>query len=81
MNVRIPVVASILAMLAGVASAGTPSLGGYQGFDQSRQTALRCYRGQIVGQSCDADFTRCRAVSWQDGLITDLTASVAARPG
>jgi probable HAF family extracellular repeat protein len=33
--------------------------------------------GQAVGQSCNADFSVCRAVLWQGGTITDLNTRIA----
>jgi len=27
---------------------------------------------QVVGTSCDVDFVDCRAVVWEDGVVTDL---------
>jgi probable HAF family extracellular repeat protein len=29
-------------------------------------------RGQVVGVSCDPDFADCRAVVWENGVVTDL---------
>jgi probable HAF family extracellular repeat protein len=29
-------------------------------------------RSQVVGTSCDADFADCRAVIWENGVVTDL---------
>jgi probable HAF family extracellular repeat protein len=29
-------------------------------------------RGQVVGVSCDPDFADCRAVIWENGVVTDL---------
>lgn len=33
-------------------------------------------KGQIVGESCNASFTLCTAVIWQNGVMTDLNALI-----
>lgn len=33
-------------------------------------------KGQVVGQSCNSDFSVCRAFLWQNGVMTDLNTLI-----
>ncbi len=55
---------------------GIRDLGSLPGDTTSQALGINDRR-EIVGTSCDADFT-CRAITWRDGVITDLNTLVGA---
>lgn len=55
--------------------AGIQPLSALPGHVYSEADSINGYR-QVVGTSCDADFADCRAVIWENGVVTDLNTLI-----